>query len=140
MQAIPRTEFRDRLRRKLIRYKFRVDAEICRRSTSRPCRVTDISRDGMYIEVANPPREGSSFAVRLALNVPLRLNCVVRRVVGGVGVGVSFSVKARDRKRFDGLLMALGADKPVDAGMPFSSSPQSWTPTAVPEQSLSSGA
>ena len=107
MKPIPRAEACARLRRKFIRFKFHADAEIVRRSTKMPCRVTDISRGGMFIEVARPPREGTSFVLRLALNVPLRLACVVRRVVAGAGVGVTFTVGARERKRFDALLLAL---------------------------------
>lgn len=107
MKPIPREEACDRLRRKFIRFKFHADAEIVRRSTKMSCRVTDISRGGMFIEVADPPREGTSFMLRLALNVPLRLACVVRRVVAGAGVGVTFTVGTRERKRFDALLLAL---------------------------------
>jgi hypothetical protein len=107
MKPIPRTEMRDRLRRKFIRFKFHADAEIVRGSTKTACRVTDISRGGMFIQVPNPPQVGTSFLLRLALNVPLRLTCVVRRVAPGEGVGVTFDVGAREKKRFDALLLAL---------------------------------
>jgi PilZ domain len=107
MKQLPRAEVRDRLRRKFIRFKFHADAEIVWRSAKASCRVTDISRGGMFIEVADPPREGTRFMLRLALNVPLRLACVVRRVVPNVGVGVTISVGPRERKRFDALLLAL---------------------------------
>lgn len=107
MNPMPRTEMRDRLRRKFIRFKFHADAEIVRGSTKTACRVTDISRGGMFIQVPTPPREGSTFLLRLALNVPLRVTCLVRRVVPGVGVGVTFEVGTREKKRFDALLLAL---------------------------------
>src|SRR5262249_31197409 len=102
-----RSELRNRLRSRFVRHKFKVSAEIVCQSKSIPCRVTDISRGGMYIEVAHPPVVGSIFIVLLALNKPLRLNCVVRRVVPGSGVGVTFWVGPQERKRFEALMLAL---------------------------------
>jgi hypothetical protein len=107
MKPITREEARDRLHRKFTRFKFHADAEIVRGTSRISCRVTDMSRGGMFIEVADPPQEGTGFILRLALNVPLRLPCVVRRVVAGVGVGVTFIVGKRERRRFDALLLAL---------------------------------
>ena len=63
----------------------------------------------MFLEIENPPRMNSRFVVRLAFDTPLFLACVVRRLVPGVGVGVSLSVPARMRRRFDGLMQALAS-------------------------------
>jgi hypothetical protein len=133
MNSISREKFRDHLCRKFVRYHFRVDAEIAKRSTSVPCRVTDISREGMYIEVDDPPRVGASFNVRLALNVPLRLECLVRRVVPGAGVGVTFRVRARDQKRFGALLLALGADDFGASGVAIPPPERLWSMIAANE-------
>jgi hypothetical protein len=116
MEPIDRNELAGRLRREFARYQFHVNAEITWRSKVWG-RVTDISRGGMFIEVADPPGLGASLTVRLALNVPLRLECVVRRIVPDQGVGVTISVGKRAQKRFDALLLALstGAD-PAEAG------------------------
>ena len=131
---------RDRLQRKFIRFKFHADAEIVRGSTKTACRVTDISRGGLFIQVASPPREGSTFLLRLALNVPLRLTCLVRRVVPGVGVGVTFDVGAREKKRFDALLQALtdptapGDSDPVNESIAGDGVPiLQWANTLFPE-------
>jgi hypothetical protein len=107
MEPIPRRELFNRLRREFARYQFHADAEIVYRSQQSRGRVTDISRGGMFVEVADPPPLGASFIVRIALNVPLQLDCVVRRVVDDRGVGVSLSVGERAKKRFEALLLAL---------------------------------
>ncbi len=49
----------------------------------------------------------------LSLNVPLRVICVVRRIVPQYGIGVSFVIPEQvDKRRFEALLIALarGAD------------------------------
>ena len=112
MEPIPHRELFNRLRREFARYQFHADAEITWRSRKVWGRVTDISRGGMFIEVPDPEQLAASFTVRIALNVPLELDCVVRRIVNGRGVGVTVSVGERARKRFEALLLALsvGAD------------------------------
>jgi hypothetical protein len=77
----------------------------------------DISRGGLFIEVEDGFRLNTSFPVFLALNVPLRLHCRVRRIVPGRGIGVSLSVPRDMKARYDALLVALafGSDA-VSAG------------------------
>src|SRR3989442_6807084 len=72
-----------------------------RRSTRHPCgavlemewgsavlrgRVLDISAEGMRIEIADPLWVGARFSAVLALEPPLRMECVVRRVGTGGGM------------------------------------------------------
>jgi hypothetical protein len=109
MESIARNELIVRLRREITRYRFHADAEIVYRSQSAWGRVADIGRGGMFIEVADPPPLGARFAVRIALNVPLELDCVVRRVIKGRGVGVTLSVGEKAKGRFKALLLALSA-------------------------------
>jgi PilZ domain len=95
------------------RYEFQVDIEIERRSKSVWGRVRNISREGMFIELADPPEPGAKFCANLSLNVPLRVICLVRRTVPQYGIGVSFIIPEHaDKKRFEALLIALacGAD------------------------------
>src|SRR2546426_11430176 len=47
--------------------------------------VIDISAEGMRIEIADPLWVGAGFSAVLALEPPLRMECVVRR--GGAGGG-----------------------------------------------------
>ncbi|MGH9689718.1 MAG: PilZ domain-containing protein [Candidatus Acidiferrales bacterium] len=109
MNPIPRPELSYRLRLESTRYRFYADTEIVWESVKRWGRVTNISRKGMFIEIADAPPLDSAFPMRLALNTPLRIDCVVRRMVPGRGIGVSISLPDQSRKRFEALLLALGA-------------------------------
>jgi len=69
--------------------------------------VIDISAEGMRIEIADPLWVGAGFSAVLA--PPLRMECVVRRVEPGRGMGVSLvTPEAEDRVRLAALLDALG--------------------------------
>lgn len=71
-------------------------------------RLHDISRTGMFIEIAECPWVNKSFNARLALNVPLSVECLVRRVVPGQGIGVTIAIRDRHaKKRYNALLRAL---------------------------------
>jgi hypothetical protein len=109
VNPIPRRELTRRLRREFARYQFQVKAEILWASRRVWGNVTDMSRGGLFIEMANAPCMGAHFTLQLALNEPLRLNCVVRRVVPNLGVGAALSVPEESRKRFQALLLALSA-------------------------------
>jgi hypothetical protein len=112
------------IRRKFARYKFSITAEIFWQGKKRWGRVTDISHGGMFIEMPDGPCLDASFTVHLALNVPLRLDCVVCRVIPNRGIGVTFVVSEKGRKRFNALLLALAAgtdpEKSTVSRMPLS--------------------
>src|SRR5260370_21617721 len=95
-------------RRASPRYQFQVDIEIERRSKSGWGRVRNISREGMFIELDDAPEPGAKFSGNLSLNVPLRVICVVPRIVPHYGIGVSFVIPDQvDKRRFEALLIAL---------------------------------
>jgi PilZ domain len=95
-------------RRASPRYRFYADMEIDLGSKQLRGRVCDISRYGMFIELPDPPELNAWFSGRLALNEPLRVNCVVQRVVPGRGVGVTIVIPEEEgQRRFDALLFAL---------------------------------
>ena len=50
-------------------------------------RVRELSGEGMFIELANPLWIGASFAATLALKNPVKVDCVVRRVIPRQGHG-----------------------------------------------------
>jgi hypothetical protein len=95
-------------RRAAHRYHFYVDVEIDWGSKVLWGRVHDISRTGMFIEIADCPWVNACFSAHLALNAPLSVECVVRRVVPGQGIGVTITIPDRQaKKRFNALLRAL---------------------------------
>lgn len=107
MGPMSRIELSSRLLREAVRYHFQVNAKIAWASRTRWGRVTNISRTGMFIEMADPPDLNTSFPVYLALDTPLRLDCTVRRVVPRRGIGVTLSVPQEGKGRFAALLLAL---------------------------------
>jgi PilZ domain len=118
MEPLSRSELFDRLRRRWDRYEFRVSAELRWNSTTRWGRVTNISRGGTFIEISEPPRVGTHFSIQLALNTPLSLTGIVRRIDADRGMGASIFVADEEKKRFEALLVAIGegAD-PVSTGV-----------------------
>lgn len=129
VNPISRRELSRRLRREFARYQFRVEAEIVWQSRKIWGRVTDVSRGGLFIEMADAPCLGAHFTANLALNTPLRVNCIVRRVVPGFGIGVELSVPEMSRKRFQALLLALSAGE--DPAMTAAREPRPEQPRTV---------
>src|SRR5215475_10278474 len=72
------------------RYRFHADLEIEWGSTVMRARTRDISTSGMFIESSDPLWVGAGFSAQLTLDRPVRLNCSVKRVEPGRGMGVSF--------------------------------------------------
>ena len=52
--------------------------------------VKDISPEGMFIEMQAPLWVGARFAAQLALEKPVTVDCVVRRVEPRRGIGTTF--------------------------------------------------
>lgn len=78
-------------RRKHPRYPLQADVELQWGFESLPALATDISMGGMFIATTNPLWIGASFTARLLLGEPITLNCTVRRVLPGKGMGVLFT-------------------------------------------------
>jgi len=95
-------------RRKSARYEFSTAIEIEWCSMKYWGRVRNISRHGMFIELPDLPVLNAAFPASLALNKPLRVECVVRRVVPGQGIGVTVTLPSKEsRMRYEALLQAL---------------------------------
>lgn len=70
--------------------------------------MRNISRHGMFIELPNLSVLNAVFPASLALNQPLRVECVVRRRIPGQGIGVTVTLPSREsRVRYEALLRAL---------------------------------
>jgi hypothetical protein len=86
-------------RRKHPRYPFQADVEVQWGFETLPALATDISEGGMFIATTNPLWVGASFTARLQLGTPITLNCTVRRVLPGKGMGVLFVEVAPEQQK-----------------------------------------
>ena len=73
------------------RFRFHADLEIEWGSTVLRARTRDVSSNGMFIESVDPLWVGARFSAQLTLDRPIRLNCFVKRVEPGRGMGVSLA-------------------------------------------------
>jgi hypothetical protein len=90
------------------RYSFRADLEIEWGSAVLRASTRDISSNGMFIEAIDPLWIGAGFTARLNLQQPLRLDCSVKRIEPGRGMGVSVSVaESESQKLYQDLLSSL---------------------------------
>jgi len=90
------------------RYSFRADLEIEWGSAVLRGSTRDISASGMFIEAIDPLWVGAGFTARLGLERPLNLNCSVKRIEPGRGMGVSVSLaEVESQKLYDALLSSL---------------------------------
>ena len=90
------------------RYSFRADLEIEWGSAVLRGSTRDISASGMFIEAPDPLWVGAGFTARLNLNRPVRLDCYVKRIEPGHGMGVSVAVsETESQKLFQELLSSL---------------------------------
>ena len=90
------------------RYSFRADLEIEWGSAVLRGSTRDISASGMFIEAADPLWVGAGFTARLNLNHTVRLDCFVKRIEPGNGMGVSVAVsESESQKHFQDLLSSL---------------------------------
>ena len=90
------------------RYRFYLDVEIAWQTKILRGRACDFSEEGMFIELRDRVCLSTCFSGRLALDAPLHVECVVRRIVRGKGVGVSIVIPEEENKvRYRALLRAL---------------------------------
>jgi PilZ domain-containing protein len=90
------------------RYPFRAGLEIEWGSALLQGSTRDISSNGMFIEVPDTLWVGAGFVARLDLPQPLKLDCLVKRVEPGRGMGVSVAVpETESQKLYHDLLSSL---------------------------------
>ena len=95
-------------RRWATRYAFRADLEIEWGSAVLRGSTRDISTGGMFIEAVDPLWVGAGFTARLTLDRPVKLDCFVKRVEPGHGMGVSVAVpESESQQLFKVLLSSL---------------------------------
>jgi PilZ domain-containing protein len=90
------------------RYTFRAGLEIEWGSAVLQGNTRDISSNGMFIEVPDTLWVGAGFTVRLNLPQPVKLDCMVKRVEPGRGMGVSVALaETENHKLYHELLSSL---------------------------------
>jgi hypothetical protein len=81
-----------------------------------PAKTRDISANGMFIEAADTLWVGAGFTVRLNLERPVRVNCSVKRVEPGLGMGVVVALaELENQKYYEQLLDSLAGNRPGTA-------------------------
>jgi hypothetical protein len=91
------------------RYSFRTDLEIEWGSALLRGSTRDISSNGMFIESPDPLWVGAGFTARLGLDQPVRVDCFVKRVEPGRGMGVTVSIPEEQQQRYRELLSSLSS-------------------------------
>ena len=97
-------------RREAYRPRFFAEVEIEKGETRLKLRTQDISLEGMLLETDAPLEPGTEFKVRVRLHSgpPLEAECVVKRLVAGIGMGVEFlEMTTGDRVRLRKLVEEL---------------------------------
>jgi hypothetical protein len=100
-----------RLERRLsTRYSFRADLEIEWGSAVLRASTRDISANGMFIESPDTLWVGAGFTARMKLDQPMKLDCFVKRIEPGLGMGVTVALaETENQQRFQQLLSTLSA-------------------------------
>ena len=98
-------------RRKSLRYKFEGAIAINWGGTVLSGRVREIDSQGMFVEISNPLWIGATFYSQLMAQTPILLDCVVRWIEPGRGVGISIVPPSEEgRKRFAALIDNLSRE------------------------------
>jgi hypothetical protein len=108
--SIGDTGTRERERRRAPRYRYQASLEIEWGSARLKGRVRDISSGGMFIESEDVLWVGAGFRARIAMEKSMWLDCSVKRVEPGHGMGVSIALpENQSQQHFEDLLAKLSA-------------------------------
>lgn len=92
------------------RYAFRANLEIEWGSVVLCANTRDVSSSGMFIELTDTLWVGAGFTARLALDGPVKVDCFVKRVEPGRGMGVTVAApEADNHKRYQDLIAVLSS-------------------------------
>jgi hypothetical protein len=90
------------------RYSFRANLEIEWGSAVLRASTRDISSNGMFIESTDPLWIGAGFTAHLVLDKRVKVDCSVKRIEPGLGMGVSVTLAERQHEqRYQDLLSSL---------------------------------
>jgi len=97
-------------RRRAPRYRYEAALEIEWGSARLRARTRDISDGGMFIEADDVLWVGAGFRARLAVENPMWLECSVKRVEPGLGMGVTIELREDQSLRYYRDLLAKLAE------------------------------
>ncbi len=90
------------------RYSYHADVEIEWGSAVLRARTRDISASGMFIESPDTLWVGAGFTARVTADQSIKVDCTVKRVEPGKGMGVSMTLpETQNQKQFQDLLTYL---------------------------------
>jgi PilZ domain len=93
------------------RYSFRAELEIEWGSAVLAGKTRDISSNGMFIEASDTLWIGAGFMARLNVDPPVKVNCSVKRVEPGLGMGVSVALAESDHQKcYQDILVSLAGN------------------------------
>ena len=93
------------------RFAFCADLEIEWGSAVLRGSTRDISSNGMFIQTADTLWVGAGFTASLKLDRPVKVDCFVKRVEPGQGMGVSVTMsESQHQERFQNLLSSLSKE------------------------------
>src|SRR3984957_15044984 len=90
------------------RFSFRANLEIEWGSAVLRASTRDISSNGMFIESVDPLWIGAGFTAHLVLDRPVKVDCSVKRIETGQGMGVAVTLsEGLHEQRYQDLLTSL---------------------------------
>ena len=93
-------------RRRAPRYRYQAAVEIEWGSARLRARTRDVSAGGMFIESEDILWVGAGFRARLTSNGPFWIDCSVKRVEPGSGMGVTVELREQQSQRYYENLLA----------------------------------
>jgi PilZ domain len=99
-------ESRELERRRAPRFRYEATVEIEWGSARLRARTRDVSAGGMFLESEDVLWVGAGFRARLSTDSPLWLECSVKRVEPGSGMGVTVELREDQSQRYYAELLA----------------------------------
>lgn len=98
-------------KRTSLRFKYRAGLKITWGTAFLNGRVRELGAGGMFVVISDPLPIGTAFTAVLVAENPMLLNCVVRWIEPGRGMGVSIVTPGQEgRKRFAALISTLAGN------------------------------
>jgi PilZ domain len=101
------SESRHNERRKAPRYNYQASLEIEWGSARLKGKTRDISAGGMFIEADDVLWVGAGFRAKVVVEKPVWVECSVKRVEPGLGMGVTIHAEEQDQRHFEDFLAKL---------------------------------